>query len=107
VEFSEGEVWLGMMPDSLKARDVRRDPRLALHSASEDPPEDGPSRWSGDAKIAGLAVEVPGAEGSGGPSHRFRIDIREVVVTRVGDPADHLVIESWHLDRGLQRRTRR
>ena len=25
--FRDGELWLGMMPDSLKARDVLRDPR--------------------------------------------------------------------------------
>jgi hypothetical protein len=30
-----------------------------------------------------------------------------VVLTRVGQPADHLVIESWHPGRGLERRTRR
>ena len=32
-EFTDGEVWLGMMSDSRKARDLRRDPRLALHTA--------------------------------------------------------------------------
>src|SRR4051812_46440735 len=53
MEFADGEVWLGMMPDSLKARDLRRDPRLAVHSASEDPPADDPSAWPGDAKLAG------------------------------------------------------
>ncbi|MDP9343727.1 MAG: pyridoxamine 5'-phosphate oxidase family protein [Actinomycetota bacterium] len=107
VEFSEGEVWLGMMPDSVKSRDLRRDPRLALHSASEDPPEDDPSRWPGDAKISGVAVEAPNPQGPGPPANRFRIDIREIVLTRVGEPADHLVIESWHPDRGLERRHRR
>jgi len=108
VEFSDGEVFLGMMPGSVKARDLRRDPRLALHSASEDPPEDDPSRWPGDAKIAGRAVEVPAeaASGPGPAAHRVRIDIDEVVVTRVGDPPDHLVIESWHPERGLERRIR-
>jgi hypothetical protein len=107
-EFRDGEVWLGMMPGSVKALDLGRDPRLAVHSASEDPPEDDPSRWPGDAKLAGLAVEVPHAkEDPGQTAHRIRIDIREVVVTRVGEPADHLVIESWHPDRGLRRRIRR
>lgn len=37
----------------------------------------------------------------------FRIDIREVTLTYVGTPADHLVIESWHAGRGHQRHTRR
>ncbi len=34
--FAAGELWLGMMPDSRKARDLERDPRLALHSATTD-----------------------------------------------------------------------
>ena len=99
VEFSDGEMWLGMMPGSLKARDVRRDPRLAIQAMSDDPPEDDPSAWAGDAKVAGRAQEVKGKNPQGG--HRFRIDLSEVVVTRVGDPADHLLIESWHEGRGV------
>ncbi len=38
VEFADGELFLGMMPGSLKLRDLERDPRLALHSPTEDPP---------------------------------------------------------------------
>ena len=38
--FTDGELWLGMMPGSRKAADLRRDPRLALHSTSVDPTED-------------------------------------------------------------------
>ena len=55
--FEDGELWLGMMAGSRKALDLRRDPRLALHSASVDPPDD-PTSWPGDAKLAGRAVEV-------------------------------------------------
>jgi hypothetical protein len=101
VEFDEdGEIYLGMMPGSMKALDLRRDPRLALHSPTVDPPEADPSAWPGEAKIAGEGVEVP-AEGA----HRFRIDVAEVVLTTVG--ADFLVIRSWHPDRGLETRERR
>ena len=39
-------------------------------------------------------------------SHRFGVDITEVVLTRVASSGDHLVIESWHPDRGLQTRQR-
>lgn len=105
VEFSAGEVWLGMMPGSLKALDLRRDPRISLHSATVDPPEADPSGWPGEAKLAGRAVEVSDPERSDQP-HRFRIDITEVVLTRIGQPADHLLIESWHPDRGYRRRQR-
>jgi hypothetical protein len=99
VEFSDGEMWLGMMPGSLKARDVRRDPRLAIQAMSDDPPDGDPSAWLGDAKVAGRAEEVQTGDAASG--HRFRVDVREVVVTRVGTPADHLLIESWHEGRGL------
>jgi hypothetical protein len=106
VAFDDGDVFMGMMLGSVKAQDLRRDPRLALHAASEDPPDD-PSSWLGDAKIAGRAVEVTGPADEDEPSHRFKVDITEVVLIRVGRPADHLVIESWHEDRGLERKERR
>ena len=37
----------------------------------------------------------------------FRVDITEAILTYVGDPADHLVIESWHEGRGYTRRKRK
>ncbi|NLT56557.1 MAG: pyridoxamine 5'-phosphate oxidase [Actinomycetales bacterium] len=106
VEFVGDDVCLGMMPGSVKALDLHRDPRLALHSPTVDPPEEDPGAWPGEAKIAGVAREVPGS-GAPGEGHRFTVGLLEVVVTAVGVPADHLVIESWHPGRGLQRRTRR
>jgi len=101
-EFRDGDVWIGSMWLARKAVDLRRDPRFALHSPSQDPPEGDPSTWSGDAKLSGRAVEVPHDESS----HRFRLDIDEVVWTRVGSPADHLVIELWRAGQGLRRYTR-
>ncbi|HEX9100320.1 MAG TPA: pyridoxamine 5'-phosphate oxidase family protein [Candidatus Dormibacteraeota bacterium] len=111
VEFTDGELLMGMMPGSMKAQDLRRNPRLALHAVSEDPPQDDPSTWLGDAKIAGRAVEVTVAmdedEDEDEPVHRFKVDIVEVVLIQVGRPADHLLIESWHEGRGLERKERR
>lgn len=120
--FFDGELWLGMMPGSMKARDLQRDPRLALHSVTVDV-----SMAAGDAKIAGRAVAVddPGRllrlshdppdsqiteaqrEELAAQAHLFRIDIIEVVLTRIGAPADHLVIESWHPGRGIERLERK
>jgi hypothetical protein len=37
----------------------------------------------------------------GATSHRFRADVTELVVVRLGEPANHIVIESWHEGRGL------
>lgn len=94
-DFSEGEVSLGMMPGSLKARDLQRDPRLALHSGTEDPKEK-PGEVI-DAKLSGIAKEIPGAD-----HHVFHVDVKDVVLITIGDPADHLVIESWREGRGLR-----
>ena len=107
VEFLDGEVVMGMMAGSVKLQDIRRDPRLAVHAASDDPPQDDPSAWAGDAKIAGRAVEITEASQPAGTSNRFRVDITEVVLTRVGEPADHLRIEAWHPTRGLTTLSRR
>jgi Pyridoxamine 5'-phosphate oxidase len=112
--FIDGELWLGMMPGSRKALDLRHDPRLALHSASVDPPDD-PSAWAGDAKLSGRAVEVEdpellrklGAGDEGDGAHLFRVDVTELVHIRVGDPADHLVIDLWQEGKGLSSRQRR
>ena len=102
VEFDDdGEIYLGMMSGSLKALDLRRDPRLALHSPTVDPSDEDPSAWPGEAKVAGVGVEVSGPEDE---HHRFRIDVTEVVHTAVA--GDHLVIRSWHPGRGSQQRER-
>ena len=112
-DLAQGELWFGAMWRSVKALDLRRDPRFALHSASVDPPE-----WTGDAKVSGRAVEVEdeetkaavrsaaGGEPPPGPYHLFRADIAEVAVVRLGDPADHLVIELWR-DGEVTRQERR
>ena len=99
VDFRDGELYIGSMWRAVKALDLQRDPRFALHSGSVDPPG-----WTGDAKVAGRFVEeeVERADEDAEPSHRFRADIAELVVVRLGDRADHLVIESWHEGRGVE-----
>ena len=106
LEFKDGEITLGMMGGSLKLLDVRRDPRVALHSPTLEPPPD-PTSWPGDAKLAGRLVEIdPPSENQFAGAGYFRVDVSEVVLTYVGTPADHLVIESWHAGRGWQRQQR-
>jgi hypothetical protein len=116
--FRDGELWLGMMPDSRKAQDLKRDPRLALHSATVDPAMTG-----GDAKLSGRAEEVTDqetfdwfvgkereekGEEPPQPFHLFRVDVDQIVLTTLGgDPPDHLVIETWRERRGLSRVERR
>lgn len=106
VDFSDGELRLGMMKGALRTLDLRRDPRIALHSQGVDPPDGDPGAWPGEAKISGRAIDADDPAVSDG-SHRFRMDISEVVITRLGSPPDHLVIEWWNQARGLARRERR
>ncbi|HEY0492636.1 MAG TPA: pyridoxamine 5'-phosphate oxidase family protein, partial [Candidatus Dormibacteraeota bacterium] len=87
-EFAVGDIWLGMMPDSLKLRDLQRDPRLALHATSDDPAPDRPADWKGDAKISGRAVPAHRPDRPTPPANWFRIDINEAVLTYVSDPPD-------------------
>ena len=107
VEFANGEIFLGMMPGSVKLRDLERDPRLAIHSPTDDPPDGNASGWPGEAKLAGYAreVDVPDSPVAGG--RRFRIDITEAVLTHLNEAGDQLVVESWRPGKGSRRLERR
>jgi len=106
VEFADGELFLGMMPGSRKLNDLERDPRLALHSPTDDPPPGDPRGWPGEAKLAGFAREVVFTNSPVERGRRFRVDIAEAVLTHLNDAGDQLVIESWHPGEGTQRRER-
>ena len=93
-EFSDGELWIGSMLDALKAHDLRRDPRFALHSASEDP-----DVWTGDAKLAGVAEEVSAPDAT---SHRFRLDLHEVSTVGLDETRKFLVIDVWTPGHGVR-----
>lgn len=111
LRFTDEQVSLGMMPDSVKLADVRRDRRVAVHSPTLEPPEDVKG-WLGEAKLAGVLAdaEPTGDEPPGAAS--FELDITEVVLTYVTNsepdgPVDLLVVESWHPGIGHRRRSRR
>ena len=93
VEFSDGELWLGSMPNALKAKDLLRDPRFAIHNGYSDTTPEAMS----DAKLAGRAEAVPHPD-----HHRFRLDIREASVVRVNEEQTHLIIDVWTADGGLK-----
>jgi hypothetical protein len=99
--FEDGDLWFGSMGGAVKALDLRRDPRFALHCGTGDSArwEGDPGRWPGDAKLSGLAEERLGE----GESHRFRAEIGEVVTVRLGgDPPDHMLIDAWREGGGLR-----
>src|SRR4051812_12322810 len=64
VELADGELRIGSMPGAVKARDLLRDPRLAIHSATSDPPEGQPTAWEGEAKVSGTAGVRPSPDDS-------------------------------------------
>ncbi|MER6676482.1 pyridoxamine 5'-phosphate oxidase family protein [Streptomyces sp. NPDC000983] len=99
VTFRGGGLWLGMMPNSLKALDLRRDPRFALQAN----PGEGQSMGGGDVRISGRAFEVedPAEKAAYSeeveppePFHLFRTELTEVVRTWVEDEK-YLVLQVW------------
>ncbi|NGO71763.1 pyridoxamine 5'-phosphate oxidase family protein [Streptomyces boncukensis] len=107
-DFKDGELWLGMMPGSRKALDLRRDPRFALHAN----PGGGAEMAEGDVRVSGRAVEVTdpdvlAAYAAGAPEgevpdvfHLFRADVREV--TRVSIEMPDIVFRVWNPGRALR-----
>lgn len=100
VDFRGAELSFGSMRGAVKARDLLRDGRCAIHA---HPYGDG----DGDAKVAGVALEVAGADRAAyttgteppGGFHAFRLDLHEAVLTRV--VGEELVISVWRPGRGV------
>jgi Pyridoxamine 5'-phosphate oxidase len=102
--FTDDELWLGMMPGSLKVADLVRDPRFALHSATIDK-----QVTEGDARVSGRAVLVEdeptkaqfraafkdhtGTDIPPGDFMLFRADVSELSTIQPG--GDHLNIDHW------------
>lgn len=88
VDFrATGELAIGTGSEAVKARDLQRDSRFALHAHPGDGSLDG-----GDAKLAGRAVAI---EHDDGDHSVFQFDLEEVVLTSLNEARDRLVIESW------------
>jgi hypothetical protein len=108
----DGELWLGMMPGSRKALDLRRDPRFALHSAPVET-----DLAAGDARLGGRASEVTdpaaieallGATGHGeaaGDALLFRLELADASLITVR--GEDLVVEAWRPGGPATRTTRR
>lgn len=101
VTIARGEVWIGGLAGSRKFADLHRDPRMALHSGSDDPP-----RFRGDARLSGRAFPIvdeglkadfltDARGGPPGPFELFRLEIDEASTVTEAETRDHLVIEVW------------
>lgn len=110
VEIVGGRLVLGSMPGAVKARDLQRDPRFALHANPGHHSMEG-----GDAKVAGRARELHDDEKATvlaaypeevppGPMHLFELDLTEAVLTTVDD--DHLYVDLWRPGAAVARFTR-
>ena len=111
VQFHGDDLTIGMMHGSVKARDLVRDGRFALHSNPGEPTMEG-----GDAKVSGVAHEVTDADELAGyvdavqpppPFHLFRCALTDVVLTSLHPDGDRLLIETWRPGEGLVVRDRR
>lgn len=119
VTFWRGDLWIGAMAGSRRVADLRRDPRIAIHSGSDDPPD-----WSGDARISGRATIVDdegvktaylaatGHDGSSeeapapGPWELLRIDVSEMATVELTPDGTALAVSTWRPG-GVVRRTER
>ncbi|MDH6704347.1 hypothetical protein P3T27_001048 [Kitasatospora sp. MAA19] len=107
VGFIGADLMIGSMYGSVKARDLQRDGRFALHAHPGDETMAG-----GDSKVSGRAVEITDEaeltayvadlpEPPPTPFHAFRLDLEQVVHTTVED--GRLWISNWHPGRPVQR----
>lgn len=102
VDFQGDNLTFGSMLHAVKARDLHRDGRFAVHAH--------PSTDTGDAKIAGIATEVTTqaekdalrtGEEPPGDFHAFIADLTEAVLTSVDQEAQELVIQLWRPGQGV------
>jgi hypothetical protein len=103
-----GEIWLGMMPGSTKSRDLQRDPRCCLHSATEDKDvKEGDAKVWGEGRsvtdpsaIAGYLAgwktvsEFDPSEAPGG-FDLWQLDLTGASAVQLGADGQHLRITVW------------
>lgn len=97
VVFKEGELTVGMMSGSRKLADVRRDPRVELHSAPLEA-----DLAAGDAKLAGMLVETHASAGEAGAFFALAITTASLVAVQ----QDALQFRIWQPGRGVRERSR-
>ena len=109
VGFLDGHMWLGMMPNSLKARDLHRDARFSIFAN----PGEGAEMAHGDVRVSGRAVEEADGPAKDAyaraveapqPFHLFRVEVGEV--SAMGLEGEEMVLRVWRPG-GALRTTRR
>jgi general stress protein 26 len=106
----DGKLWMGMMVDSTKSRDLRRDGRCCLHTATADK-----AVSEGDVKVWGTATAVTdhatlarfsddifesvGYRFEVGSFDAFDVDLMGASSVSVGD--DVLYVKTWKPGKGV------
>jgi hypothetical protein len=104
IRIRDGELWLAGMSGNRRFADLRRDPRVAIHSASTVT-GDGLD-WDGDAKVSGTVIEVTDPAGRAafraqekrmppGEFELFRVHPTEVTLLGLNETASAMVIQTW------------
>ena len=113
VYVTDGRMWFGTMTGAVRAADMRRDPRVAIHSA---PLDDKLPAGSGDARVSGtvralapedgraLLVAVAGEEAGAADGEFFELLVDSVSLVEVHGQS--VVVRSWTPDGGEQVRLR-
>jgi hypothetical protein len=99
LEIKDGRMWIGAMLGSRRVADLQRDPRLAIHSGSDEP-----DAWGGDAKVSGVGVfvtdpatkqSVVGEQSPSGDFDLVEIDLTEVTYVHLTPEKDALLVDTW------------
>jgi hypothetical protein len=104
--FAGSELYLGMMPESLKAQDLLRDPRCTVHNIISDK-----QAVEGEFKLHGVAKNVQdsaerqlycdelkkkiGWSPEGLPFHLFAIDVRSAGLFQTADDQMSRTVKRW------------
>jgi hypothetical protein len=110
----DDRLWLGMMPGSTKSRDLQRDGRLALHTATADKMVS-----AGDVKLWGIATQVTdhpalqkmsddiyatiGQRFEVGTFDAFDVDLLGASAVTVDMEAEVMLVRTWRPGQGVSR----
>ncbi|MEV0146772.1 MULTISPECIES: pyridoxamine 5'-phosphate oxidase family protein [unclassified Nonomuraea] len=98
-DFRDGELWLGSMAGAVKALDLRRDPRLAIHTTSPAPEPPAGEPTAGEASVAeSSAVKASADEpstGEGGAAPEWEGDVK--LAGRAVEITDEKVVAAFEL----------
>ncbi len=91
-----GEIYMGIMPGTMRAQDIRRDPHVAVNCPTDGPPADNPAGWLGNGKINATAVEVK--------LDRSRLEIGNVALAATTPGGNELTITKCRGTAAVRRR---